>query len=488
MITYQDFLATEQTDKGRAEFVRKVINEHESSELYKTAKIADDYDRCMNTTIMTYTKQITTLTGQLVADRFSPTHRSASNFFNIFLTQLDQYLLGNGPDWQNEEIEKKLGADFDIRLQELGKAALRDGVAFGFFNYDHMEVFAVHDRQAGNFAPVYDEESGALVAGVRSWQIDPSKPLRATFYELDGYTDYMWQSKNTKPVSGEWDQIDNGCYFRPKRPYMLKIRSNEVDGTEIYAGENYPTFPIVPLWGNPHHQSEIVGIREKIDAYDMIMNGFEDDLDNAQLYWIIRGAGGMDDADLTQFLDRLRVVGAAAPADGQEVTPVEVNIPYEARERLLDRLEKQLYKDAMIMNPESLAGSAATATQIKAAYTPQNNKADEFEYCVLDFIHGILSVIGIEGETPTFTRSVITNASEEIQNVITSAEYLDREYITTKVLNLLGDGDKAEEVLKRIDAEDAERLSYTDDNSPEVTESQESTSGFQPGQEQVSMA
>ena len=454
MITYQDLLAVGTSDKERAEFVKRVISDHEGGRLYKTAKIADDYVRSMNTTIMSYQNMVTTVTGQIVVDKFSPVHRSASNFFKVFVTQLSQYLLGNGVTWKNTSVPKALGEDFDTRLQELGKSALRGGVSFGFYNLDHVEVFSVYDRDKGNFAPINDEENGSLSAGVRYWKIDDSKPLRATLYELDGYTEWMWITKGT--ASNKWDRVDDGVYMQKKRPDILKMRSTEADGTEIYAGENYPSFPISPLYGNPERQSEIVGLREKIDAYDMILNGFENDLDNAQIYWIIRGAGGMDDPDLMRFLDRLRTVKAAAPADGQDVSPVSVSIPYE--ERLLDRLERQLYKDSMIMNPETLASGAATATQILAAYTPQNNKADELEFCVLDFIHNLLRVAGLEDETPTFTRSVIVNAQEEVQTVVAGAQFLDREYVTTKILPILGDGDKADEVLKRMDAEDMERM------------------------------
>ena len=250
--------------------------------------------------------------------------------------------------------------------------------------------------------------------------------------------------------------------MQPKIPYKLRIRESAADGAEIYDGENYPAFPIVPLWGNPHRQSELVGMREKIDAYDFILNGWEDDLDNAQIYWIISGAGGMDDPDLVQFLDRLRAVKAAAPAEGQEVTPVTVQIPVEAREQLLQRLEKQLYRDAMMMNPEDIASGAATATQIRAAYERQNVKADQFEYCVIEFIGGILKVAGVEDE-PTFTRSTIVNTQEEVQTVVLAASYLGGDYVTRKILTLLGDGDQAEEVLRAVDAESAERLAAVDE-------------------------
>lgn len=460
MLTYQDLLAVPEQENERAEFVRKVINDHKSSDLFQTAKIADDYDRCRNTTTMQYQKIITDMTGRQYVDQTATVHRSTSNFFNIFTTQLNQYLLGNGITWQGNP---ELGDNFDIRVQQAGKNALCSGVSFGFWNLDHLEVFS-----ALEFAPLYDEENGALAAGVRFWQIDESKPLRATLYELDGYTNFLW-SKKYKP-DDSWMPLENDAYMQNKVPYKLKIRENAADGVEIYDGENYAQFPIVPLWGNPRKQSELIGLREKIDAYDFILNGWEDDLDNAQLYWIISGAGGMDDPDLMQFLDRLRTVKAAAPMDGQSVEPVTIQIPVEARETLLLRLEKQLYRDAMIMNPEDIASGAATATQIRAAYERQNVKADQFEYCLIDFLQGILAVAGIDDD-PTFTRSTIVNTQEEVSTVISAASYLTSDYVTRKILILLGDGDQAEDMIKEMTAEAVERYnSAEEEQGTEETE------------------
>ena len=47
----------------------------------------------------------------------------------------------------------------------------------------------------------------------------------------------------------------------------------------------------MPLWANPRRQSEITGIRTQIDAYDFIKSGFA----NAQIYWVLKNAGGMRD-------------------------------------------------------------------------------------------------------------------------------------------------------------------------------------------------
>ena len=437
MITYQDLLEVGDNDTARMQFVLGSVTKHRNSPAYLISQTADDYDRKRNTTIMQYQKLLYTMSGQAVPDNYSANYKLCSNFFNRFVTQETQYLLGNGVSWTEESTQEKLGRDFDTQLQKAGHEALVSGVAFGFWNLDHMDVFNLRE-----FVPLYDEENGALMAGIRFWQIDRDKPMRATLYEIDGYTDYI--RKDGK------EEI-----LHDKRSYKLLLRSTEADGTEIYAGENYPTFPIVPLWGNTHKQSELIGLREQIDAYDLIRSGFCNDLDDfSQIFWVIQNGGGMDDIDLAKFVDRMRTVKAAVVEDGGATAESHtVEIPYASREALLDRLRSDLYDDYMALDTKAIAGGAATATQIRAAYEPLNNKADMFEYCVVDFLHGILDIAGID-DTPSFTRSLIVNTQEEIQTILSAASYLDETYVTKKVLDILGDGDKAEEILAQMDADE----------------------------------
>ena len=457
MYTYQDLIQIPEDDViGRMNFVRNVISQHKASEQYRMATMGCQYNAKRNTSIMNYQKTLRRLDGREVPDNWSPNHKTTRNFFAYFTTQQNQYLLGNGVTWNEESTAEKLGDDFDTQLQRAGKMALVQGESFGFFNLDHVEVFGLTE-----FAPLYDEENGALRAGVRFWQVHENKPLRATFYEEDGYTNYIWNERQSPDNNG------NGRILTEKTKYILKLRTTEADGTEIYDGENYPAFPIVPLWANEEKQSELVGIQEQIDAYDLIKNGFLNDLDTAQIYWILKGAGGMDDTDLVRFLDRMHSQKVANLDDDQSAEPVTVQIPYDAREKLLSRLEADLYKDYMALNVDEIKGGAVTATQIEAAYEPMNSKADMYEYQVIKFINGILAVAGIEDE-PAFTRSRLVNVNESIGAVLQASEYLDGDYVTEKVLNLLGDGDKAEEIIERMEADELDMGDNLDDEDEEL--------------------
>lgn len=424
------------------EFILSAINQHKGSELYKIAFDAEEYDRQRNVTIMSYQKLLYTMSGKAVPDNYSANHKVASNFFNRFVTQENQYLLGNGVTLEKESNKKLLGSDFDQTMQRAGRNALVQGVCFGFWNLDHLEVFKLTE-----FVPLYDEENAALMAGIRFWQVDADKPLRATLYELDGYTDYI------RPKNGDM------AVLHEKRTYTQLVQASEADGEEIYDGENYPGFPIIPMWGNLHHQSELVGLRQSIDAYDLIKSGFANDLDDAtQIYWLVSGGDGMDDVDMAKLRERLKVTKMAATENGEQTISAQtVDIPYESRTAYLDRLEQDMYNDYQALNVSAISGGQKTATEITAAYQPFDNKVDQFEYCVIDFLQGLFKIVGIE-DKPTFTRTKIPTQSEDMQTLMMAAPYLDDEYVTRKACAILGDPDAADEILKRKDAEDLNRL------------------------------
>lgn len=449
MLTYQDLIAVGEQDKDRMDFVRKVISDHTASDLYNTAKLADEYDRGENRTIKRYQKLLYTVSGIAVPDNFSANYKVPSNFFNRFIVQENQTLLANGVTFKNKATKDRLGKDFDIKMAQAGKSALIGGVCFGFWNLDHLEVFPVYGKNAPSFAPLYDDETGALCAGVRFWQLDAQHPLRATLYELDGYTEYIWRKEK------------EGEILKEKRAYIVKKRGDEADeiaGTLEIIGENYPTFPIVPLWGNDHKQSEIIGRQEGIDCYDLIKSGFANNVDDASMiYWTINNAGGMNDMDLVKFIEHMKTVRAAVvDDDGAKAESHTVEAPYQSREAILNRLEKDLYRDAMAVNTDEIAAGSVTATQIRAAYDAHNSKVDQYELCVIDFIQGILSVAGLD-DIPTFTRSQVANETELIQNVVSAAMYLPDDYVTRKLLQLLGDGDLADELIAQIDADELQR-------------------------------
>ena len=410
---------------------------------------------------MNFQKLLYTVTGRQIPDRYSTNYKLRSNWFNYFTVQLNQYLLSNGITWKDEKTKDDLGKKFDTNVKRLSRYALVHGCAFGFWNFDHLEPYSFLE-----FAPLYDEDNGALMAGVRFWRLAPSKPLRATLFEPDGYTEYEWNT-NT-------DGKESGIEKAQKRPYIQIAVTTEAEGTIIYDGRNYPTFPIVPLYGI-EKQSELEGRQELIDCYDLIESGFANTVEEASyIYWAIQNADGMKDGDLAKFVERVKTlhVALASRGNGATATPNSIEAPYSSRTALLTELKEAMFYNFKAFDAKQIQSSGAVIAQIDAAYEALDQKASEYEDNIFEFLDGIMAVTGIE-DIPTLTRSKISNTGEQIGNVLQAADHLTDDYVTKKILTLLGDGDLADEIIKEKDAEDIERINIPKENTEEEKEEPE---------------
>ena len=455
MRTFNDLVALGEDERARIDFIQSAINEHINSDAYKMAWTAEEYYAKRNVTISKFQKLLYDAQGIARQDLVSANYKLRTTFFRRFVIQQVQYVLSNGVTFEHEGTKAKLGADFDTQLQKAAKKAMVDRVSYLFFNKDHVEVFSFVDTANDpGFVPLEDEDDGAMKAGIRYWKICPDKPQRATLYELDGYTEYI------KP-EGEDMRV-----LQPKKSYLQIVKANDVDGVQVYNGDNYAGFPIVPMYANDLRESEIVGIRESIDCYDFIKSNFANELDDSSgFYWTFKNAGGMDDDDIVSFINRLKMLKGAALMGDQEAEAHTLEVPVAARESLLNRLETDLYRDFQIVNVVELSAAQKTATEIRAAYQPMDDKCGDFEYCIIEAIQKLLALIGVD-DYPKFQWNRIPNQTEETQMVLMAANYLDDETILNHLSWITPE--EREALLKRKDAENLDRFSAMERQLQEV--------------------
>lgn len=452
MRTYQNLAALAENENKRKKFVFDVIDDHKASAAYRTASIAEKYYAKKNVTIMAFQRMLYTMQGREVPDLWSANYKLRTHFFRRFVIQQVQYVLSNGVTFQKKDTKDKLGKNFDTQLQRAAKKAMVDKVAFLFWNLDHVEVFCFADTPNDpGFAPLYDADTGALRAGVRYWH-PGDKVTRATLYEEDGYTEY----------SKEEDRIS---VVAEKRSYKKTTISSKADGVSGERNENYHAFPIVPVYANDLHESEFEGHRESIDCYDYIKSGMANDIDDTSgFYWVLQNSGGMDDVDLAKFRERMHTVKVATiDEEGAKAEAHTLDVPTAAREKMLELLEQDLYKDFQIVNVGELSASAKTATEIRAAYQPMDDKCGDFEYLLIDAIQGVLALAGIDDE-PSFKWNRIANQTEETNMVMTAAAVLGDE-LTLKKLPFLTP-EEVEDRLRDMGDEALNRYGYNNPQEP----------------------
>ena len=279
MLTYQDYLAA----PDLTAFVQTVIAQHTASADYCTAVDADAYDHQRNTAILTFVDEVQ----KRRRDPFRRDIKIPCNLFRRLNKQRCSYLLGNGVTFTNKEernvngkivkvdaTREALGSWFDADVYKWAYCALIHGVAFGYWTPGRIYVYPLTQ-----FAPLWDEETGALRAGVRFWRLDPRKPVIAELYTEEGIVNFR-----SDAAAGKGLKIVNDS----PTPYKLEVKRSEARGEWIAGAENYATLPVIPMYGSSLHQSTLVGMKARIDSIDMVASGFARDVrDCAKIYWLI---------------------------------------------------------------------------------------------------------------------------------------------------------------------------------------------------------
>lgn len=444
MYTYQDF----ESAPDRAEFVRAAIESYKQSETYKIAIMADEYDAQRNPTIAKVVQTLYTAEGKRVEDFTASNHHIACNLFNRLNTQRCMYSLGNGVSFvdpyemqhgESDATKEMLGPHFDHTLMEAGYHALIHGRSYLFRDIDD-----VYEFMATEFVPLDDENDGSLRAGIRFWQLGPTRPLNAVLYEVDGFTKYSTNG-------GKFSESE------PKRAYKVTYQYTDAGEVVSVIEENYPSIPVVRMYGSRLRQSTLIGMREAIDAYDLIQSGFANDLsDCAQVYWIVENYGGMDDDDLAQFLDKLKLnhVANADTQSGGRVTPYTQDIPHEARSAFLADIRSRIYEDFGGLDVH-VVSAGATNDHIDAAYQPLDENAADFEHWVSDAVQQLLRLQGID-DVPIFKRNRISNQREQVELLVQEAAWLDERTILRKLPNVTPDEFQA--IVDGLDGENMSRM------------------------------
>ena len=445
MLTYNDFAALGNDEKARRDFILRAVREHTASEEYKTAVDADEYYHLRNPTIMRFQRMVYNAYGQAVPDIWRPNHKVPSNWYQYFVTQAVGHLLSNGVFFGKPETKKRLGKNFDRDLVTLAVEAMNGGRAWGFWNYDHVVPFSIRE-----FVPLADEFTGELGAGVRFWQLAADKPLVVVLYEPDGVTEYVRKD-------GESELSERV----PKQSYKRSVTRTEAGGDIIADGGNYARLPIVPL-KTPLLQSEIVGNRNVIDAYDLIASGLINNTDEGSfVYWLLSGCDGMSAEDVNRFIAQT-VRNHVAHVHGDDEAKVDahtVETPVDAHKLSLEELRALLFANFRAVDVQKISGGNTTATEIRAAYEPLNTKSDMFEGCVTDFIEGILELAGID-DVPTYKRAQVVNEAEVTEMVLAAAAYLDDETVLEKLPWITVD--EIPEIMKRRIEEESARFADGD--------------------------
>lgn len=451
-VTYQDWENTPEID--RPDLIKEIIRGYKSSSDFSSGLTANQYFRSENPAVAgKYLLRPTVVETKDENGKVKKHNRQAkidgnrvfSSFLSRFVIQQNQFLLANGVTLDDEETKKALGRGFDKALERLGEKALLHGVAWGYWNLDHLEVIeAVKDKLSGAVA-VVDERTSEPMLLIQFWQINRKRPLYVRLFSVEGVVEYCTDK------DGKLVEIGNS-----RRAYIINTVSDSL-GIVHEVGENYGVLPVIPLWASEERRSELTNaIKSKIDLYDRILSDFGDNLDRAcDVYWVLNNFGGTmsDIAETLAAIERLKAVANISDGTGNASTaePHTLEVPYAARQAALDILQKQLYSDYMALSMDELTGGSLTNVAIETAMLNLNLKADRYEWQCFSFVQKVLRLLGIETEEIRFKRQVLVNRSETVADIAVMRQDIDRR--TALKLNPYIEQEEIEQIISDLDAE-----------------------------------
>ena len=476
IITFQDY----ERAGDKTQWIQQALVAYRNSDEFKKALDEEEYMAGRNTAIQNTVRVIYNMAGLPEPDFTASNMKIMDNTIHRLVTDRCSYSLGNGVSFPGRHKEIKdgktvfvdpvkdiLGDKFDRALNRVAYWALANHEAY---LYVHMgrrkQEWQYKLFKKTEFLPLYDEETGDLRGGVRFWSLAwGERPITAVLYLENGYIKYK-----TKPDEfsiASLQQAEN------LRPYIETVQTSEAFGEEVVGSETLTRLPIFPLYSGEMRNSALDRLRDTIDATDMVLSGFVNDIhDIPQVYWLISGAMGMTEADKRQLLDRL-ILQHMAVVDGENshIQGYSQDIPYEAREKCLDRLHNKMYEKYGGFDVHTIE-AGATNDHIEAGYWPMDEEADDFEYEIIEFVQAILEMMGVtEGTTPIFKRNRVSNQKEQTEMVMLAADHLDDQTILEKLPFITVD--EVDDILARKDGEEYSRFTTDTKTEPKEEEPEE---------------
>ena len=438
MITYNDF---EAQGKG-PDAITAVINEFKASERYNKAITARKYFKGENIEINKRLQLFRNSEGAQEVDIFIANNKIANEFYKKIVMQENSYLLGNGVT-VDENIKKGFNRKFDNNIFNLGRAALIDGVVWAYCYIDSKNKFNIANWSGTEFIPLFDERTGEIMAGIRYWQVDESKPVYIELYEIDGKTVYMQKANNMEIIE-------------PKKNYIVKQKTVKALNLVEEEQFGFSRLPIFPLYANSQKETTLTpALKQKLDLWDIVMSDFGNNLEDAKdLYWVLTNYGGQDIGEFLAEYKQYKVIQTDSEGSAEAKT---IDIPFQARETLLNMLKKEIFQSAMALDTEELAGSNLTNVAIKSIMANLDLKTDDFEIQALDALYNIVELYleyrggASEDFEIELERRTIINDKEIVDLIYTMREDLDQRTALEK--NPLITPKEVEEIVKRKEEE-----------------------------------
>ena len=428
-------------------------------------------------------------------DKAKSNYRLPHPFHKVLVDQKASYIAGNpivisvtSPDVADdksptpaeesslaaaEEFEQmvldKVGEKFDDKLNDWIVGASKKGqewmhfyvIPTGELRYTIIpaeEIIAVYDTQ-------YQED---LVAVIRyyTYELVNEAGATLTLYKLEWWT---------KTQVEYWVQEESGLYVRDPaynpNPGSHWKSFNSLTPTNKLS-RSWGRVPFVSLYNNTGAKTDLEPIKPLVDAYDKVVSGWVNDLNDFQeMVYILKGYAPLTSeletglSELALFMKNLKTHKVISVGEAGDVTTLKAEIPVEAKEKLLGLTRKAIFYFGQGVDVANEEFKTPSGIALKFLYGGLDLKANQLirklKASLAEFFWFVVGYANMRDGTQydstelsfTVNKSVIINEAEKVQELAASETMLSKQTILENHPLV----DDAEEEMRRLDAEEAAR-------------------------------
>ena len=398
--------------------------------------------------------------GVLVEDTTRSNIKICHPFYTELVDQLASYLLSSkenpirakdNADGLQDHLDTYFDDEFWAEIFELVVGANSKGFeyVYAYKNAENRLAFQCADSMGVVEVREKDTDDGCKY--VIYWYVDRIDKGKKTIKRIQ-----VWSEKDVTYYvqSGASGKIvmDESAEVNP-RPHV--IYTDPKTKKKMGYGLGY-----IPFWRLDNCKKQFSGlkpIKALIDDYDVMMCGLSNNLvDFDTPLHVVSGFQGDNLDELQKNLKTKKIVGVDSEGG---VTTQTVDIPYQARQVKASEDEKNIYRFGMGFNSSQVGDGNVTNVVIRSRYTLLDLKANKMEKRLKQLLKQIIKVVLAEINEENgkdyqmsdirfdFTRDIMTNETENIQNDKVKAE--TRQIEVNTILNIAANvGD--EQTLKAL--------------------------------------
>lgn len=400
------------------DIAKKIIKKYAESHsgFIKRAIIAERY----------YKKDNDILYSDKREDTDDPLHtadnRIPSNFYKLQVNQKAAYaftepvMFDAGSDDNNNLIKTALGDSFQKKCKALSVQSSNSSIGWVHYwkNKEGKFKYAVVDSK--QIIPVWTKDLEKDLLAVLRMYLDVDEDTGEEYEIYEYWTDKEAQSFRRK-VDSSWETLE---FYNQYRVIDIDTGMEEFQSTYRH---DFGEVPFIFFKNNDEEQNDLKDIKELIDAYDKVYSGFVNDMEDIQeIIFIITNYGGEAESpiEILKEMKDAKIINVESEGsdDKSGISTLAIEIPVEAREKLLTITRKAIFEQGMAIDPDPQNFGNSSGVALGYLYSLLELKTGlmetEFRVSFNRLIRAILKFHGRSADTieQTWTRTRVSNDAE----------------------------------------------------------------------------